>query len=64
MMEMTDHTYDGYVKCANATLSASQTEQFKTYLKQQRNMAESQMKLAAQMFSNQTTQKSDEKNSK
>ena len=33
VMEMTDRTYDGYIKGANTTLSASQTEQFKTYLK-------------------------------
>jgi hypothetical protein len=62
MMEMNDRTDDGYIKGAGATLSASQMEQFKAYLKQRRDMTESALKVSAQMFGRQTTQKSDEKN--
>jgi hypothetical protein len=61
LLERTDYTFNGYIKSSNATLSAAQTEQFKTYLKQQRDLAESQMKLAAQMFGSQTSKKSNEK---
>jgi hypothetical protein len=64
LLERTDNTFEGYVKSASATLSSAQTQQFKTYLKQQRDLTESAMKLTSQMFGAQTTQTSDDKKSK
>jgi hypothetical protein len=64
LLERTDNTFEGYIKGASSTLSSAQTQQFKTYLKQQRDLAESAMKLTSQMFSAQTTQTSDDKKSK
>jgi len=63
-MEIIENTFNGYVKSAGAVLTAAQIEQFKTYLKQQRDSIESSMKMSAQMYGAQTTQASDAKKSK
>lgn len=61
MMDMNDRTYDGYIKASGATLTASQQEQFKAYLKKQRDMTESALKMSAQMYGGQTTQNGTDK---
>jgi uncharacterized protein YxeA len=64
IMDITDHVYDGYIKGASATLSATQMERFKAYLKEQRDMTESALKLDAQIYGGQTIQESDDQESK
>jgi hypothetical protein len=60
IMDMTNRTHDGYVKGAGNILSESQQEQFKTYLKQQRDMTESALKMSSQMYGGRTTQENTE----
>jgi hypothetical protein len=64
IMDITDHVYAGYIKGAGATLTATQMQQFKAYLKSQRDMTESALKLDAQIYGGQTIQKSDDQKSK
>jgi uncharacterized protein YegJ (DUF2314 family) len=64
IMDITDHVYDGYIKSAGATLTAAQMEQFKKYLKSQRDMTESELKLDARKYGGQIIEKSDDKESK
>lgn len=54
MMDMNDRTFDGYIKGAGVTLSATQMEQFKAYLKNRSDMTESALKMTAQMYGGQT----------
>jgi len=56
MMDMNDRTFDCYIKGAGSTLSATQMEQFKAFLKNQRDMTESALKMTAQMYGGQTIQ--------
>lgn len=53
MMDINDRTFDGYIKGAGATLSATQMEQFKAFLKNQRDMTESALKMTARMYGGQ-----------
>jgi hypothetical protein len=64
MMEFEDRRGEAYLKATQGLLTASQTEQFRTYLKQQRDMMESSMKMQALMNGTQSSQKSDDKTSK
>jgi dsDNA-binding SOS-regulon protein len=45
IIKMMDQTYDSYLKAAGSTLSASQTEALKTYLKQKQDMTETALKI-------------------
>jgi hypothetical protein len=64
MLDFQDRQGEAYIKAAKGILSASQVEQFKAYLKRQRDIAESSIKLEALRVGSQTTQKSDDKKSK
>jgi hypothetical protein len=64
IMDITDHVYDGYIKSAGAILTAAQMEQFKKYLKSQRDMTESELKLDARKYDRQPIGKGDDKESK
>ena len=54
MMDMMGRTHDGYIKGAADTLSATQMEQFKTYLKNQRDLVETSLEISAQIYGGQT----------
>jgi hypothetical protein len=60
MMAINDRVYDGYTKSAEATLSASQTTQFKEYLKKNQAMMKASLKQQARMTGGQSTQGSTE----
>lgn len=64
MLEFEDRQGEAYLKAAKDILPASQIEQFKTYLKQQRDMMESSIKMQALRYSAQTTEKSSDNKSK
>lgn len=64
IMDIIDHVYDGYIKGAGAILSATQMEQFKIYLREQRDMTESALKLSTQIYSGRTIQEGEDKESK
>jgi hypothetical protein len=63
-IEMQDRRGDAYLKATKGILSSSQTEQFKTYLKRQRDLVESSMKMQAMMNGSQSSQKNNDKQSK
>jgi hypothetical protein len=64
MVEMQDRRGEAYLKATKGILSASQTEQFKNYLKRQRDLFESSMKMQALMNGSQSSQKDNDKQSK
>jgi hypothetical protein len=64
MMEMQDRRSEAYLKATKGILSASQTEQFKNYLKRQRDLFESSMKMLALTNVSQNSQKDNDKQSK
>jgi len=58
MMETQDRRGEAYLKASQSLLSASQAEQFKAYIKRQRDMFESSMKMQALMYGSQSSQTS------
>jgi hypothetical protein len=58
-IESLDRRHESYIEASRDILSESQIEQFTTYLKGQRDMMESSIKLQAQREQKQTTQESD-----